>query len=154
MLFRSLNTSRKKQIEKSLKVAIKKHKLIEWILCLPMEFSPAEIKWFQELKSNNKKVKIDILNVHNLRKLIQKHKDIRDEFFWGEEKSQLNRMEKAIKQIKEEGKFLKGKFYADQISLFKLDLLNIGVTQLKEILEESLPFREGLGFKKDRKSVV
>lgn len=143
-----LNSSRKKQIENSLKVATKKHNLTEWILCLPMEFSPAEIKWFQALKLKNKKVKINILNIHRLRKLIQKHRDIRDEFFRGEEKTQLTRMEKALNQIREEGKFLRGEFYADQISLFKLELLNVSVEQLKKMLVENYPFRGGLGFKR------
>ena len=152
-----LSSSRKKQIEKSLKTAKEKHKLKEWILCLPMEFSKSETKWFQEITKRElaNKIKLSCVNEHHLRNLIQKHKDVRDAFFRGEEKSQLNRMEKAIMQIKKEGTVFKddeiSQKYTEQISAFKLDLVNIDPISVIDYLKKSLPFRRGLGFKKFNK---
>lgn len=148
---RRLNQSRKTQIKLSLKTAKEKHLVKEWILCLPLEFSLSEEKWFQELTKENKDIKISYLNEHHLRNLIQKHKFIRDEFFRGEEKEQLDRIEKAVKVIQQQGEvseLFENQAYIEQISAFKIRIINQEVENVVSFFKESIPFRQGLGFKK------
>ncbi len=155
-----LNSSRKTQIKKSLKKAKEKHKLKEWILCLPMEFSPAEEKWFQNIKKEHKGINIACWNIHRLTYFIQKHKPIRVEFFKEEEKEQLTRIEKAVREIKNRGQiyedFTGNKVYAAQLSAFKIRIVNKDSKDVIKILKDNLPFRQGLGFKhfKENKKYV
>ncbi|MEU1746619.1 hypothetical protein ACWD8I_03595 [Micromonospora arida] len=51
--------SRRSQTKKSLAKAVRKHSLSEWVLIVPLEFSPAEIAWWESLEAQYPDVKLD-----------------------------------------------------------------------------------------------
>ena len=146
----TLGASQKKQIMDSLETAKKKHILIEWTICLPKQFTPAEIRWFQGLISSkeNKKIKIKRWDSIKLHSLLQKHKKVSNEFFEEENTNRLKKIEKYIREqgsIKECEEIIK---YTEQLSAFKIDILNIDAKSFFNFLKNNLAVKRGLGFKK------
>ena len=75
-----IRASQRRQIERSLNTAIKKHNLVAWTLMIPTELNPAEIKWFQKLKRTYPNITIDWWGKNKLNDLFSQHKDIVDDF--------------------------------------------------------------------------
>jgi hypothetical protein len=71
-----VGTAQRKQIEASLQQAIGCHQLIEWILMVPKDLNPAEIKWFDGLKNRHNPLPLDWWGKTKLQDLISAHNDI------------------------------------------------------------------------------
>ncbi|OWV04710.1 hypothetical protein B5D80_19655 [Micromonospora wenchangensis] len=54
-----LTGSRRSQVKKSLAMAVKEHSPSEWVLIIPLEFSPAEIVWWESLEAQYPDVTLD-----------------------------------------------------------------------------------------------
>jgi hypothetical protein len=93
-----LKNSQKGQIKHSLKTAYKKHKPQKWTLCVPINFSPIEAKWFEKLRQNyeRKKVNLEYLGETDLKHLLRKHLSIQQEYF--PKDPQLNKVMRELKE--------------------------------------------------------
>lgn len=74
-----LNGVRRKQIKKSYDAACRKSNIERWILCVPINPTPAERRWFESL--SNGEAKIEWWGQTKLRVLIAKHPEISKVFF-------------------------------------------------------------------------
>jgi DNA polymerase III delta prime subunit len=76
-----LDSSRKTEIKNSLERVCDKHCVKEWILCIPMDFTPKEQRWFDELEKLDENVRIDYWGKSKLINLLEKHANVRKRFF-------------------------------------------------------------------------
>ncbi|EON70944.1 hypothetical protein [Lysinibacillus sphaericus] len=77
-----LDDSRKNQIRESFKTAVENNEMDNWILCVPMDFSHDELKWWKSWKENqkDKSITIKLHDASKLMKLLKKH-DLYEEYF-------------------------------------------------------------------------
>lgn len=71
-----IGRSQRQQIERSIDTALSKHQVEEWILMVPIDLNPAEIRWFQTLKSKYRDISIDWWGKSRLRELLAAYLDI------------------------------------------------------------------------------
>lgn len=76
-----LNSSRRTEIKNSLKRACDKHCVQEWVLCIPIDFTPKEQRWFENLKKSYENIAIDYWGKSKLVNLLEKHAHVRRRFF-------------------------------------------------------------------------
>ncbi len=78
----TLDRNRKRQIEDSLRTAIKHVQPTKWVLCIPKALTPAEHRWWQELALSCKSsVELTLWDEVALRQRILLHPTIAEEFF-------------------------------------------------------------------------
>lgn len=75
-----IGASQRRQIEKSLKKAIEKHKIDEWLLMLPCDLNPAEIRWFTALTKKYDTVKMDWWGKTKIQDLLSQNPSIAVDF--------------------------------------------------------------------------
>lgn len=77
----SITKSQKRQVIESLETAIQHHSPRHWTLCVPKDFSPAEERWFEEVRECYRSIEIDKWNATDLINKLLANPDIRYEFF-------------------------------------------------------------------------
>jgi hypothetical protein len=70
----------RQQIEKSLVTAISHHQVTKWILILPKDLNPSELKWFQKLKQKYAPLEMDWWGKTKLQELLAINPDIAKDF--------------------------------------------------------------------------
>ncbi|MHA2282182.1 MAG: hypothetical protein ACXAC5_15170 [Promethearchaeota archaeon] len=73
--------TQKRNIRESLETARREHEVINWILILPLDLTPAQIEWFDKLRNEYQTIELDYWGFTRLRNLLLKHKSLRDEYF-------------------------------------------------------------------------
>lgn len=68
------------QIEKSLVTAISHHQVTKWILNLPKDLNPSELKWFQKLKQKYAPLEMDWWGKTKLQELLAIYPDVARDF--------------------------------------------------------------------------
>lgn len=79
--YQTLTRIQKRQIEKSIEVAVQKHNPKHWTLCIAKDFTPSEERWFEELRNKNSSVIMDYWNATALIEKLLGNLDIRHQFF-------------------------------------------------------------------------
>ncbi|MGE7948174.1 restriction endonuclease [Lysinibacillus sp. NPDC093688] len=141
-----LDASRKNQIRESFKTAVENNQMENWILCIPMDFSHDELKWWKLWKEKQKDtgIKIQLHDASKLMKLIKKH----------------NLYEEYFKTIRLDNEFIKGIINNDEKNEIKKKILPVvkmlrsgnmykeffEITNLLLIDLEEDPFFDGNGF--------
>lgn len=75
-----IGSSQRKQIEKSLKTALKHHDVEKWTLVIPKELNPTELRWFQKLQTKYSPVTIDWWGKTRLQNLLTEYPEIAREY--------------------------------------------------------------------------
>jgi len=128
---------RKSQIKKSLKKALDKHNIKEWILVLPEKFTKKEQIWFQQLKKETPNTNLLCWNDKKLKSLAQKHEHVRLQFFKGEVIAKI-----VVKELKKHGLFQEGELLSPrgmQKSIFKLKIFGYSKKDFIDFLSKNLP---------------
>lgn len=71
----------KKQIKESLETAHKNHQVIRWILIIPLDLTPAQIEWFDNLRHQYQSIELDYWGFTKLMNLLLKHRYLMEEYF-------------------------------------------------------------------------
>lgn len=71
-----IGPSQRKQIENSLKTALKHHDVTKWTLMIPTALNPAELKWFQSLEPRYSPVPIECWDRARLQELLSRYPEI------------------------------------------------------------------------------
>ena len=74
-----LTSAQKKQVERSLAKVMERHSLRQWVLCIPLNPTPAELRWFESLAPPG--VTVEWWGASQLRALLSKHGALTKQFF-------------------------------------------------------------------------
>jgi hypothetical protein len=74
-----LTSAQKKQVERSLAKVMERHSLRQWVLCIPLNPTPAELRWFKGLAPPG--VTVEWWGASQLRALLSKHDALTNQFF-------------------------------------------------------------------------
>jgi len=74
-----LTNSQRNQIGRSFKKAVDKHVVKNWILCIPINHTPSELKWFENLSDGS--VRLEWWGETKIRTLLSKFPDVAKQFF-------------------------------------------------------------------------
>ena len=132
---RPIRNPQQNQIKQSLLTAKEKHSLTEWVLVIPRNFTPREIRMFNQLQRDNSTIKIDYIGVTELRNLLNKHVSIKDSYFkedilTKEIKSNSQKLNEIFNLFKEEmsiGSLYTSGWNVEQINICKFYLININL---------------------------
>ncbi len=149
------------QIKQSLLTAKEKHSLTEWVLVIPRNFTPREIRLFNQLQRDNPTIKIDYIGATELRNLLNKHISIKDSYFKEDKltkeiKSNSQKLNEIFNLFKEEisiGNLYTSGWNVKQINICKFDLININLEDLISNLNKNYQYAKfrKLGFTKFNK---
>jgi hypothetical protein len=74
-----LTSAQKKQVEHSLTRVMERHSLRKWVLCIPLNPTPAELRWFEGIAPPG--VTMEWWGASQLRALLSKHYALTNQFF-------------------------------------------------------------------------
>jgi hypothetical protein len=80
--YHRLNPGRRSQIERSLEEAAQ-HKPKRWVLCIGLDLTIGELKWFEELRAKYSDIELDLWDASKLVHLLIKHENVRRQFELG-----------------------------------------------------------------------
>lgn len=90
-----LNSTRRRDIERSLE-RVSKLRPKAWILCVPIDLTPKERQWFEQLRNEYPSIKLRYWGQTDLVKLLIKYPKIREEFFPQVMEQTVKRIEQKI----------------------------------------------------------
>lgn len=153
---KTIGNVQKSQIKKSLSVVKEKHKVNEWILVIPRNFTTREARFFLQIQKDNADIKIDYLGATELKNLLYKYKNIREIYFKEDKilkelESQGKKTDEIFNIFKEEvsiGKLYNTRWTICPVNICKFNIINIPLKNLIAELEKNYKYTNSrkLGF--------
>ncbi len=100
-----LTAGHKSQIKESLERVVEKHQPKRWNLCVPIEFTPSEIRWFEKLQEEFPETELAFWGEEKLKSLLAKHQHIREAFFPRELERMVQEIHEVVVERTEEPRF-------------------------------------------------
>lgn len=81
------------------------HQPKKWTLCVPIEFTPGEIRWFEKLQKDFPGTELAFWGEEKLKSLLAKHQHIREAFFPREMERMVREIHEVVVERTEEPRF-------------------------------------------------